>query len=221
MRKYDLVIFDCDGTLVDSERLNNSVTADIIAEMGLPQYDTDYCLEHFAGITLTSIIKILEDRHQISFPDNLVEITRERVKQRMPAELGTVPDAVETVRQIARDYKVCVASNGNRGTVLQSLELAGLGVLLPENIVFTANMVKHPKPAPDLFLLAAKTMGVAPERCLVIEDSKFGLLGAVTAGMDVLGIIGLHHLPADQAEILRRTGAMAIIHTLPEILDFL
>lgn len=221
MKQYDLVIFDCDGTLVDSELLNNSVTADMIAETGLPQYDTQYCLEHFAGITLTSIVKILEDRHKVTFPSDIVAVARQRVKARMAAELKTVPQAVETVRQIAAHHKICVASNGERGSVLQSLELAGLSLLLPEPVVFTANMVKHPKPAPDLFLLAAKEMGVKPQRCLVIEDSKFGLLGAVTAEMDVLGIVGLHHDPVQQAETLRQTGATAIIHHLPEILDYL
>lgn len=221
MKKYDLVIFDCDGTLVDSELLNNSVTADMIAEAGLPQYDTQYCLDHFAGITLTNIIKILEDRHKVKFPDNTVAVARQRVRERMAAELKTVPDAVETVREIAARYKACVASNGERGSVLQSLELAGLSLLLPETVVFTANMVKHPKPAADLFLLAAREMGADPKRCLVIEDSKFGLLGAVTAGMDVLGIVGLHHDPDAQGKILTQTGAMAIIHHLPEIKSYL
>ena len=221
MKKYDLVIFDCDGTLVDSELLNNSVTADMIAENGLPQYDTQYCLDHFAGITLTNIIKLLEDRHDVRFPADTVAVARQRVKERMAAELRTVPHAVETVREIAAHHKICVASNGERGSVLQSLELAGLSLLLPEPVVFTANMVKHPKPAPDLFLLAAEKMGAAPERCLVVEDSKFGLLGAVTAGMDVLGIVGLHHHPEAQARTLTETGATAIIRHLPEILDYL
>lgn len=221
MNKYDLVIFDCDGTLVNSELLNNSVTADMIAEAGLPQYDLQYCLDHFAGITLTNIIKILEDRHPVHFPTDAVAVARSRVKARMPAELKSVPDAVETVRTIASQCKICVASNGERGSVLQSLELTGLSVLLPEPLTFTADMVKNPKPAPDLFLLAAEKMGVAPKRCLVIEDSKFGLLGAVSAGMDVLGIIGVHHHPEEQAKVLTQTGATAIITHLPEIIDYL
>lgn len=222
MKKYDLVIFDCDGTLVNSEPLNNSVTADMIAEAGLPQYDVQYCLDHFAGITLTNIIKILEDRHPgTRFAADAVIVARSRVKVRMAAELQLIPDAVETVRAIASQCKTCVASNGERGSVLQSLELSGLSLLLPETVTFTADMVKNPKPAPDLFLFAAEKMGVAPERCLVIEDSKFGLLGAVTAGMDALGIIGVHHYPEEQAAILTQTGAKAIITHLPEILSYL
>lgn len=222
MRKYDLVIFDCDGTLVDSEALNNSVTADMIAEAGLPQYDIHYCLDHFAGITLTNIIHILEDRHpDVRFPTNAISLCRERVSLRMADELKTVPNAVETVRQVADQVKTCVASNGERGSVLQSLELSGLSQLLPEPVTYTANMVKHPKPAPDLFLFAAKQMGVPPKRCLVIEDSKFGVLAARSAGMDVLGITGVHHNPVEQAKILTQTGATAIIVTLPEMLAYL
>jgi HAD superfamily hydrolase (TIGR01509 family) len=218
---YDLIIFDCDGTLVNSEALNNGVTADLIAEMGLPQYDLQYCLEHFAGSTLTHIIELLETRHDVTFPKDAVELTRQKVKHRMPGELKAIPQAVEAVGALAQDYKICVASNGERGTVLQSLDLTNLKQFFPEDIVFTANMVAHPKPAPDLFLFAAKNMGVAPERCLVIEDSIFGVRAALAAGMDVLGITGTHHAPEDQAQTLRENGATDIIMTLPGILEFL
>lgn len=219
---YDLIIFDCDGTLVNSEALNNSVTADMIADAGLPQYDLQYCLDNFAGITLTNIIHILEERHPgVKFPDDAVALCRQKVAVRMPAELQSVPHAVETVEAIVRDYKTCVASNGERGSVLQSLTLTGLKPFFADEIVFTANMVAHPKPAPDLFLYAAEKMGVAPERCLVIEDSIFGVQAARAAGMDVLGITGVHHDPDHQAVALRENGATDIIITLPGILEFL
>lgn len=219
---YDLIIFDCDGTLVNSEALNNSVTAEMIADMGLPQYDLQYCLDNFAGITLTNIIQILEERHpDVKFPDDAIELCREKVALRMPTELAGVPHAVETVAALMQGYKICVASNGERGSVLQSLDLTDLKPFFADEIVFTANMVAHPKPAPDLFLYAAQKMGVAPERCLVIEDSIFGVRAARAAGMDVLGITGVHHDPGHQAVTLRENGATGIIITLPGILEYL
>lgn len=219
--RYDLIIFDCDGTLVNSEALNNSVTADMIAEAGLPQYNLQYCLDHFAGITLGNIIHILEERHDVRFPENAIDLCRQKVQMRMAAELKSVPHAVETVEALVQNYKACVASNGERGSVLQSLVLTGIKPFFPDDIIFTANMVAHPKPAPDLFLFAAKQMGIAPERCLVIEDSIFGVQAARAAGMDVLGITGVHHAPEHQAIALRDNGATDIIMTLPDILAFL
>lgn len=219
--RYDLIIFDCDGTLVNSEALNNGVTAELIAQMGLPQYDLQYCLDHFAGSTLTYIIDTLEARHDVRFPDDAGAWCHERVLARMATELKAIPHAVETVEALGRDYKICVASNGDRQTVLKSLAQTLLARFFPEDHVFTANMVAHPKPAPDLFLHAAATMGVLPERCLVIEDSVFGVRAARAAGMDVLGITTTHHAPDDQAMALRESGAADIMTGLPGILEFL
>jgi HAD superfamily hydrolase (TIGR01509 family) len=216
-----LVIFDCDGTLVNSEALNNSVTAAIMAENGAPQYDLDYCLNHFAGIRLSEIIAMVEERHNLRFAPDAVEQYASRVTARMPQELTAVKQALETVRTIATRGPVCVATNGERGNVLKSLSLTGIADIVPEERVFTANMVKHAKPAPDLFLYAAEKMGVHPDRCLVIEDSVFGVQAAQAAGMRVLGFTGVHHDPDHQAGLLKRDGAMAIIQTLPEIIAFL
>lgn len=217
----ELVIFDCDGTLVNSEALNNSVTAAIMAENGAPQYNLDYCLNHFAGIRLSEIIAMVEERHNLHFVPDAVEQYAKRVTERMPLELKPVKAALETVKTIAARGSVCVASNGERGNVLKSLLLTGVAEIIPDTKTFTANMVKKPKPAPDLFLYAAEKMGVDPEHCLVIEDSVFGVQAARAAGMRVLGFTGVHHDPENQADLLKRNGATAIIQALPEIIAFL
>ncbi|MGZ9108347.1 MAG: HAD family hydrolase [Micavibrio sp.] len=216
-----LVIFDCDGTLVNSEALNNSVTASIMAENGAPQYDLDYCLNHFAGIRLSEMIAIVEERHNLRFATDAAEQYASRVTARMPQELKVVKQALETVEMVAARGPVCVASNGERGNVLMSLSLTGIAAIVPAERTFTANMVKHAKPAPDLFLYASEKMGVHPDHCLVIEDSVFGVQAARAAGMRVLGFTGVHHDPENQAALLKRDGAMAIIQTLPEIVAFL
>lgn len=216
-----LVIFDCDGTLVDSEALNNRITASIMAENGAPQYNLDYCLNHFAGIRLSEIIAMVEERHNLRFAPDAVEQYRKGVLERMPFELKPIKAALETVNAVAARGPVCVASNGERDNVLKSLSLTGIAGIIPDNLTFTADMVRHPKPAPDLFLYAAQKMGADPEQCLVIEDSVFGVQAARAAGMRVLGFTGVHHDPENQAALLTRNGATAIVQTLPEIIAFL
>ena len=214
----DLIIFDCDGTLVDSEYLNNKATADVLAALGLPQYDTDYCLRHFAGKGMGEMAAVILDETGVILPDDFIGRYMALVHARMPNELHAIPGVEAALIRLEGDCAMCVASNGERSNVLRSLRLTGLDRYFTDDCVFTKDMVPNPKPAPDLFLCAARRMGAAPSRCIVVEDSVTGTTAGVAAGMEVIGFVGTYAEKAAQAANLRAAGAVRIVERFADVL---
>lgn len=208
--KYDLIIFDCDGTLVDSEYLNNEVSAEIITEFGIEGYDADRCIQDFAGTSWSDIRKILQSRHNVEIPDSLIDQYVKRVQIKMRTELQPAKGALEFVEHSHSRAKICVASNGLRINVIDSLQIPGFMKFFNDDQVFTKQQVSNPKPAPDLFLFAAEKMNVEPSRCLVIEDSPTGATAGVAAGMDVFGFTGTAHDENMQKQKLLDVGVKAV-----------
>lgn len=207
---YGLIIFDCDGTLVDSEALNNQAMLDLIKSFGIHDYDMDYALTHFMGLRFGKIAEMIAAQTGFTFPEDAPARYRARVRELTTAHLSPIAGAADMVREAARQAKICVASNGERGNVLFSLQKVGLLDFFTEQRVFTGLMVENPKPAPDLFLLAAKTLGESPENALVIEDSPAGVQAGLSAGMQVWGFCGAHHAPEKHAQKLEKSGAHAV-----------
>lgn len=207
MKKYDLIIFDCDGTLVDSEYLNNKVSSDGLIALGLSEYTPERCITEFAGVSWTEIKSILETRHNIEIPRYVIDDYIRNVQEQMETYMKQIDGALDFVRIANNKAKICVGSNGMRVNVLQSLQLSGMMDYFTEDQVFTKIQVKNPKPAPDLFLLAAETMGIVADKCLVIEDSPTGVAAGVAAGMDVWGFVGTSHEPELQRKKLIDRGA--------------
>ena len=174
MTDFDLIIFDCDGTLTDSEYLNNLATVRLFESFGLTGYTIDDVTTRFLGSYLSKIAVDIEKETGFKFPPNHNELYTDLVVGMLPEYLKPVPDALETVEFLKNNYAVCVASNGQRKNVVESLRATDILPLFGEEKVFTIENVSKGKPAPDLFLFAAKTMNAAPERCLVIEDSVAG-----------------------------------------------
>lgn len=189
---FDLLIFDCDGTLVDSEYLNNLATVKMLAQEGLPQYDLAYAFENFVGLRLTTILETIAHETGHVFPPDLSPRYTALVDELAPQYLKPIDGVLDCVAYAAARTKICVASNGQRDNVLHSLEWADIKKYFPDEHVFTAAQVENGKPAPDIFLLAAKTMGVEPSRCVVIEDSVPGVTGAFAAGMHTIGFVNAH-----------------------------
>lgn len=216
---YDLIIFDCDGTLVDSEYLNNKVCGDVLRDFGLSEYTTEKCVVEFSGRSWTEIRQILEDRHECDIPDQIIQDYIKGVDEQRPALLKTIPHALETVKRCETQTKIAVGSNGERSNVLKSLEQCGFMDIFTEDNVFTKIQVERPKPHPDLFLFAAEKMGVSPSRCLVIEDSPTGVLASVAAGMEVWGFVECSHDPNLQKKYLKESGATLIFDNFIHISD--
>ncbi len=221
MTNFDLVIFDCDGTLTDSESVNNRALLGVLHEDGFTQFDLDYAYANWVGTTVSSILLNIQMETGRMPASDLLPRYIARVEELQKTDLKPVENAADLVSACARNYKICVASNGERSNVVRSLELTGLMPHFTPETVFTKIQVKNPKPAPDLFLFAALQMGVEPERCVVIEDSAAGVAAGVAAGMVTLGFTGSSHNPEKQAQTLKSAGATAVFPSLIHIRDYL
>lgn len=180
-----LVIFDCDGVLVDSEPISHRILAEAISGLGLPMSAAE-SQALFAGLTLADVVKVVEARVEKSLPEDWLGRFEHMRAEAFKTELREVPGATEAVRSLRqRGIASCVASQARLEKSVLTLGLTGL---LPyfEGKIFSASMVARPKPYPDLFLHAARTMGYAPGRCVVVEDTMLGIIAARAAGMRVL-----------------------------------
>lgn len=210
-----LVIFDCDGVLVDSEVISNDVLARTLTEQGLPTTLTQ-ARHDYQGLLLEEI----DSRAQAKLGRPLAKDWLERYERDRAAafrrELRAVPGAAEAVKRIrAAGVPVCVASQGKLEKTRLSLKLTQLDALFPDDVRFSAHSVARGKPHPDLFLHAAMTMGVEPSRCAVVEDTPSGVTAAVSAGMRALG----YAADSDEAG-LRQAGAETLLalEELPAVL---
>jgi beta-phosphoglucomutase-like phosphatase (HAD superfamily) len=182
-----LVIFDCDGVLVDSEPISNRELALAINRLGL-EISTAEATQQFKGLTLAQVVAGVEAQLGRPTPDGWLEQYEHERAETFRRELREVPGAaaaVESVRAMGLD--VCVASQGAVAKMELTLGVTGLDRVLGGASLFSARMVERPKPFPDLFQHAASSMGVATEHCLVIEDTTLGVTAARAAGMQVLG----------------------------------
>jgi HAD superfamily hydrolase (TIGR01509 family) len=199
----DLVIFDCDGVLVDSEVISCRAHSQMLTHHGYP-ITADQVLERFLGVSDREARLIIEAELGRSLPADFEAQMKQAALQRYADELRNVPYIGEALAAI--DLPKCVASSGTPEKIRHGLTCAGLNDQLAPHI-FSASQVKRGKPAPDLFLFAAENMRTAPERCIVIEDSVPGVTGAHAAGMTVLGFHGGSHCASGHAETLRAAGA--------------
>ncbi len=216
---FDLIIFDCDGTLTDSEYVNNQAVLDVLAEEGLTHYDLDHAYHHWLGTTLSGIVLAVQMETGKMLPHDFAMRCVRRGMQLQDGFLNPVEGAPDLVAAAKGKFKICVASNGEQNAVQRSLEKTGFMAHFAPETVFTKTLVKNPKPYPDLFLYAAARMDADPPRCLVIEDSATGVRAGFAAGMTVWGFTGSSHNPAKQREALESAGAHAVFEKLIHIQD--
>lgn len=178
-----LVIFDVDGVLVDSEPISLAVLTACITEAGAEMTQAEV-ERAFKGTTLEAVVEGVEERLGRPLPRGFLADFVARRDERFAAELQPVPGAAEAVAGVrALGLEACVASQGRVEKSRRTLGLTGLRHEFPDARIFSATMVERPKPAPDLFLHAARTLGHEPARCVVVEDTTIGVRAAVAAGM--------------------------------------
>jgi HAD superfamily hydrolase (TIGR01509 family) len=204
LNHFDLVIFDCDGVLVDSEVISCRAHADVLTRHGYP-ITSEQVFDRFLGRSTRQAHLEIEAELGHSLPDDFNAQLQDELYRSFEATLQAVPCVDDALRAITQP--VCVASSGSQERMRVSLGRAGLYDKFAPNI-FSASQVQNGKPAPDLFLFAAERMATAPEKCLVIEDSIPGITGARAAGMTVLGFHGGSHCQPGHAETLRAAGAL-------------
>lgn len=186
MTTFDLVIFDCDGVLVDTETINNEVISLLLKNAGLEMSPGEVA-ERTTGLAYSRMWEMFEDEVPGSLPADIEEQQLNLEVERFRKKLLPIPGAAEIVSYLAAsEIPICVASNGVREKMEVTLEVTGLIGYFGDKF-FGVNQVAHGKPAPDIYLLAAQRMGVAPSRCVVIEDSYPGSQAGLAAGMTVLG----------------------------------
>jgi HAD superfamily hydrolase (TIGR01509 family) len=208
-----LVIFDCDGVLIDSEPIANRVFMEQLETVGLSMPLEDV-MRTFVGRTRDGCIELAGRMLGRPLPEEFGRRWDLALYEALEREVKPVEGIPELLRGMTLPY--CVASNGERERMQRALRAAGLLAFVHDRL-FTASDVAHPKPAPDLFLHAAKTMGVEPARCAVVEDTPTGVKAGVAAGMKVFGYAGAAH--ADR-EALQREGAPVFdsMKSLPALL---
>ncbi|MFE5563109.1 HAD family hydrolase [Streptomyces sp. NPDC056544] len=183
----ELVIFDCDGVLVDSERIAVRVDALVLAELGWNLTEAEI-VDRFMGRSSQSMTEEIEAHLGHSLPADWEEEFRPLYRDALAAELTPVPGIVDALDALT-GLPTCVASSGSHDKMRFTLGITGLHQRF-EGRIFSATEVEHGKPAPDLFLHAAQQMGVAPEACAVVEDSQYGLQAARAAGMRAFAYAG-------------------------------
>ncbi len=209
----DLIIFDCDGVLVDSEIVSFEAEAEVFGEVGIALTAEDL-LGRFLGTSSASMFAIIEQENSIMLPPDFAERAARRILEAFDRRLRPIPGIADLLADLPT--RKCVASSSEPPRIRHSLSLAGI-LHHFEPHIFSATQVKRGKPAPDLFLLAAESMGVPPERCLVIEDSVAGVMAARAAGMTVLGFTGGSHCLDGHADKLRIAGAQEVFESMGEV----
>jgi HAD superfamily hydrolase (TIGR01509 family) len=213
----DLVIFDCDGVLVDSEIIFARVLGECLCEADFPATAAQALLLGF-GKNRDTLTAAVETRYGRSLPDGFFEAMRERTALVLERELKPMPGIVELLTALPRAR--CVASNGHLQRVRERLALTGLLRFFDPH-VFSAIQVAVGKPAPDLFFLAASSFRAPPEACIVVEDSVIGVAAAVAAGMPVVGFCGGSHCPDDHASALAVAGCSRVFSHMVELAAYL
>jgi HAD superfamily hydrolase (TIGR01509 family) len=190
MSEFDLVIFDCDGVLIDSEIISARMLVAELSRLGL-SIDLAYVERNFLGRSYPVVMETIRREFGLDLPPDFEANYREALLAAFQSELKVVPHVHDVLARISVPF--CVATSSSPRRVEMSLKLVGLTALIGDR-AFTSTLVARGKPAPDLFLYAAEKMGARPERTLVIEDSLTGIRAGLAAGMTVWRFIGGSHL---------------------------
>ncbi|WP_405795951.1 HAD family hydrolase [Streptomyces sp. NBC_01506] len=211
---YELVIFDNDGVLVDSEPLANTILAGYLTELGHPTTYED-SLRDYMGSAVHRVHDLVRERTGQRLPEDFDDTLHSRVFAAFERELKPVEGVTDVLEKLAADgRRYCVASSGSHERIRVGHRKTGLDRWFEPGIVFSAQDVGRGKPAPDLFLHAAERMGVSPARCVVVEDSPHGVTAALAAGMDVYAFTAM-------TPVEKMPGATAFFSSMAELPELL
>lgn len=209
MPKPDLVIFDCDGVLIDSEVIAARIEAEVLTAAGHP-ISAEELSELYAGLTFKDILLRIEQQSQRPLQASLIDQAESLIDRRLATEVRIIEGAHQAAAGVREPKCICSNSRGDR--LDATLTRTGLKPLF-EGRIFSSleTPSRRPKPAPDVFLHAARTMRADPGKTFVIEDSVHGISGAKAAGMRVIGFTGGSHSYPGHADLLTEAGAETVI----------
>lgn len=208
-----MIIFDCDGVLVDSEILSCGTDARLMTEAGYP-ISTEALIAGYIGRPKRETWAAIAELRGVPWPEGLLERAHTTLTELLRTELQPVEGVADALA--ALDERMAVASSSGVAKLRLALETCGLLEIF-DPLVFSAEMVARGKPAPDVFLYAAEKSGVAPDACLVIEDSVAGVTAALAAGMQVLGFTGGKHSFPGHGAGLRDAGALEVVRHMRDL----
>ncbi len=207
------IIFDCDGVLVDSEPLSMKLDQELLAENGIMLSEEEVA-QRFIGLTFGALITKVEMEFGIRLPEGISDEKDRRLLALYERELVATDGAVAVAKSLGLPKSV--ASNSPRQRVEAAFRITGLASCFNGHIT-TFEDVRTGKPAPDIYLLAAERAGVSPSECLVVEDSRAGVISAVAAGCPVIGFAGLAHDREAASLMLRQSGAVNVLFSLYDL----
>jgi HAD superfamily hydrolase (TIGR01509 family) len=210
---FELIIFDCDGVLVDSEPIINRAHAQVLTACGY-SITEEALIERFCGMSDAETRNIIEHEWGRSLPASYAARVGEMIESGFRQSLAPIDGVAELLDGLRLPR--CVASSSVPEQIRYKLELTGLLTYFGDNL-FSATMVARGKPAPDLFLYAAEQLRAAPTRCLVVEDSPAGVDAAIAAGITAIGFSGGSHCGPEHAARLQARGANLVIANMREL----
>lgn len=208
--KYKLVIFDCDGTLVDSENVIAFACSHVLKEIGYTDYSTEKCLDLFHALSIKDSVQYFEKKYN-HFPTvKFLELANSKLLELYRnGGVHAYDDTYDILQYLlSKNINMCVASNGAQPVVRNVLEKTDLIKYFDDDAIFTYDLIDIAKPAPDLFLHSAKHFDTNPAEALVIEDSSVGVEAANRAGMDVILIDRLNTGRVIQGKLLEKIRSM-------------
>ena len=214
--RFDAIIFDFDGVLLESEFEGNHMLAELLTRLGHPTTVAE-AIEHFTGLAGPDFIAKVEARIGRELPPEFHQATREKRDRTLEEGIAAVAGAVEFVRALPASLPKAVASSSSTRWVRTHLDHLGLDGMFEPHIYSGREHVVRGKPAPDLYLHAARELGIDIQRTAIIEDSKIGATGALASGATVIGLAAGRHCFDGHGEMLRRVGVRDIAHTFDEV----
>ena len=209
------VIFDCDGVLIDSEKISMDVDIALLAQNGIDLTEAE--MHHrFVGTTFEAMVAELEIEYKRTLPSDLSARKDGMMLDLYRRGLKPVPGVIPMLNKLKLPRSI--GTNGPRDRALEALRMTGLEPFFGGRLT-TYEDVKNGKPAPDIYLLAAKRAGFRPAHCLVVEDSVTGATSALAAGCQVIGFSGVAHDPVAKAKELASLGVSHVIHDMGDLLD--
>jgi len=214
--RFEAIIFDFDGVLLESEFEGNQMLAALLTELGHPTSVAE-AIEHFTGLAGPDFVNKVEARIGRQLPPEFHDATRAQRDQTLREGIAAVAGAVEFVRALPPSLPKAVASSSSTRWVRTHLDHLGLGGAFEPHIYSGREHVARGKPAPDLYLHAARELGADIERTVIIEDSKVGATGALASGATVIGLAAGRHCFDGHADMLRDVGVSEIAHSFDEV----
>jgi len=220
MAEPQAIIFDFDGVLLESEYEGNRMLAELLTELG-HETTTEDALREFVGLAGPQFLAAIEQRIGGSLPEQFVERRKAQTLAALRDGVPAVAGAVEFIRSLPPDLPKAVASSSSMRWLQRHLELLGLAEAFGPHVYSGREHVERTKPEPDLYLHAARELGVDIAHCVVVEDSEIGVRGAVASGARVIGLAAGAHCLDGHAEMLRRLGVKEVAHSFDELREML